>query len=87
MLSGKGLSKKVKQMVTDINYFDFLIAENPKSEKAARFKYMNIESLIKSMEQWENNPSTTTQAFMPTLTALPFLAATTLTTEKRTRAR
>ena len=56
MLSGKGLSKKVKQMVTDINYFDFLIAENPKSEKAARFKYMNIESLIKSMEQWENNP-------------------------------
>ena len=56
MLSGKGLSKKVRQMVDDINYFDYLIGENPKSEKAARFKYMNIESLIRSMEQWENNP-------------------------------
>ncbi len=57
MLSGKGLSKKVRQMVDDINYFDYLIGENPKSEKAARFKFMNIESLIKSMEQWENNPN------------------------------
>ena len=53
---GKGLSKKVRQMVEDINYFEFLISENPKSDKAARFKYMNIESLINNMEMWENNP-------------------------------
>ncbi|MGN0729075.1 ATP-dependent helicase [Treponema sp.] len=57
MLSGKGLAKKVRALVEEINYFDYLISENPKSEKAARFKYMNIESLIKSMEQWENNPN------------------------------
>lgn len=56
MLSGKGLSKKVQAMVDEINYFDYLISENPKSDKAARFKYRNIESLIKSMEMWENNP-------------------------------
>ena len=56
MLGGKGLAKKVRSMVDEINYFDYLITENPKSEKAARFKYMNIESLIKSMEMWENNP-------------------------------
>lgn len=53
---GKGLSKKVRQLVEDINYFEFLITENPKSEKAARFKHMNIESLISNMEMWENNP-------------------------------
>ena len=53
---GKGLSKKVRQMVEDINYFEFLITENPKSDKAARFKYMNIENLINNMEMWENNP-------------------------------
>lgn len=57
MLSGKGLAKKVRALVDEINYFDYLISENPKSEKSARFKYMNIESLIKSMEQWENNPN------------------------------
>ena len=53
---GKGLSKKVRQLVEDINYFEFLITENPKSDKAARFKYMNIENLINNMEMWENNP-------------------------------
>ncbi|MCQ2981981.1 MAG: UvrD-helicase domain-containing protein [Treponemataceae bacterium] len=54
---GRGaLSKKVRQMVEDLNYWDFLLLENPKSDKAARFKYMNIESLINGIEQWENNP-------------------------------
>jgi DNA helicase-2/ATP-dependent DNA helicase PcrA len=56
LLGGKGLAKKVRALVEEIGYFDYLIGENPKSEKSARFKYMNIESLIKSMEQWENNP-------------------------------
>ena len=56
MLGGKGLAKKVRALVEEINYWDFLILENPKSEKAARFKYMNIESLIHSIEAWENNP-------------------------------
>lgn len=73
MLGGKGLSKKVRELVDEINYFDFLIAENPKSEKAARFKYMNIESLIKSMEQWENNPNyedTSLYAYLNRITLL-----------------
>ena len=73
MLSGKGLSKKVKKMVEDINYFDYLISENPKSEKAARFKYMNIESFIRSMEQWENNPDyedTSLYAYLNRITLL-----------------
>lgn len=58
MLGGHGLAKKVRTMVEEIRYFDFLISENPKSEKAARFKYLNIESLINSIEMWENNPET-----------------------------
>lgn len=73
MLGGKGLSKKVREMVDEINYFDFLISENPKSDKAARFKYMNIESLIKSMEQWENNPNysdTSLYAYLNRITLL-----------------
>lgn len=56
MISGRGLSKKVRALVEEINYWDYLIADNPKSEKAARFKYLNIESLIHSIETWENNP-------------------------------
>ncbi|MCR5218761.1 ATP-dependent helicase [Treponema sp.] len=73
MLSGKGLAKKVREMVADINYFDYLVLDNPKSEKAARFKFMNIESLIKSMEQWENNPmhdDTSLYAYLNRITLL-----------------
>ncbi|MCI5522501.1 MAG: ATP-dependent helicase, partial [Spirochaetia bacterium] len=57
----------------DINYFDYLIADNPKSEKAARFKFTNIESLIRSMEQWENNPEhedTSLYAYLNRITLL-----------------
>ena len=56
MLSGKGLAKKVHNLVDEIDYFGYLITEYQKSEKAARFKYMNIESLINSIEIWENDP-------------------------------
>ena len=58
MLNGRGLAKKVRALVEEIRYFDHLISENPKSEKAARFKFLNIDSLINSMEQWENSPDT-----------------------------
>ena len=56
ILSGRGLANKVRQMTEDINYKDHLITEYSKSEKAVRFKLMNIESLINSMEIWEKDP-------------------------------
>lgn len=56
LLSGRGLSCKVRQLVEDINYKDHLITEYPKNEKAVRFKLMNIESLLNSIEVWENDP-------------------------------
>ena len=73
MLSGKGLAKKVRSLVDQIAYLDYLIGENPKSEKAVRFKFMNIESLIRSMEQWENNPEnqdTSLYAYLNRITLL-----------------
>ena len=56
LLSGRGLSGKVRQLVEEVNYKDHLITEYPKNEKAVRFKLMNIESLLNSMEVWENDP-------------------------------
>ena len=56
LLSGRGLAGKVRQLVEDVNYRDHLITEYPKNEKAVRFKLMNIESLLNSMEIWENDP-------------------------------
>ncbi len=56
LLSGRGLSNKVRQMVEDVNYRDHLITEFSKNEKAVRFKLMNIESLLNSMDAWEKDP-------------------------------
>ena len=50
------MAKKVRALVDEIGYWDYLIGEYQKNEKAARFKFLNIESLIQSIEAWENNP-------------------------------
>lgn len=59
LLSGRGLANKVRQMIDDIDYKGHLSLEYSKNEKAARFKLMNIESLLNSIEIWENNPDNT----------------------------
>ncbi|MBQ3671799.1 MAG: UvrD-helicase domain-containing protein [Treponema sp.] len=56
ILGGRGFSKKARSFIDEIRYNDYLIEENQKSEKAARFKMMNIESLMQSMERYESNP-------------------------------
>lgn len=55
-LSGRGLAKKLRRLVDSIRYFDYLLSEYQKNEKAARFKFLNIERLIQSLDEWENNP-------------------------------
>ncbi len=56
MLSGKDLSAKVKKMVDEIDYWSYLVQEYQKSEKAARYKFLNIDSLINSISTWEKDP-------------------------------
>ncbi len=67
MLGKKGLSKKVRMLVDNIDYLSYLVTEYQKSEKAARWKFLNIESLIQGIETWENDPDN----FDPTL--FPYL--------------
>jgi DNA helicase-2/ATP-dependent DNA helicase PcrA len=56
MLSGKDLSNKVKKMVDEIDYWSYLVQEYQKNEKAARYKFLNIDSLINSISTWEKDP-------------------------------
>ncbi|MFA6507507.1 MAG: UvrD-helicase domain-containing protein [Treponemataceae bacterium] len=67
MLGKKGLSKKVRMLVDNIDYLSYLVTEYQKNEKAARWKFLNIESLLQSIETWENDPDN----FDPTL--FPYL--------------
>ncbi len=59
LLSGHGLSKKVRELVEDIDYKGHLATEYAKSLKAIQFKMKNIEFLLNSMEIWENDPDNT----------------------------
>ncbi len=56
LLSGRGLAKKVREMIEEINYKAHLVSEFSKSEKAVRFKLKNIEYFLTMMENWENDP-------------------------------
>ncbi len=56
LLSGKGLSQKVRKLIDHIDYNGYLLTEYQKSEKAAQFKMMNIEHFLQSIDLWENNP-------------------------------
>ncbi|GMO29948.1 MAG: UvrD-helicase domain-containing protein [Termitinemataceae bacterium] len=51
----KGLSKKVSALVDTIDYWSYLVTEYNKNEKLARWKFTNIQSLINSIENWENS--------------------------------
>ena len=53
---GRGLANKVRELIDDIQYRDYIIGEFQKNEKAVRFKLQNIETLLMSIETWENNP-------------------------------
>ncbi|GHV25822.1 DNA helicase [Spirochaetia bacterium] len=65
MLGKRGLSAKTRALVDSIDYWSYLVTEYSKNDKMAKWKFLNIESLIQSMETWEKDPDN----FDPTLYA------------------
>ena len=53
--SGGALSKKVRGLVDKIDYWSYLVTEHSKDEKKARWKFSNIEYLIRMIEDWEKD--------------------------------
>ena len=56
---GKKYAPLVRDLVETIDYWGHLLADNPKSAKAAEWKYKNVETVIGFLEEWENNPDNT----------------------------
>jgi len=46
----------LKELLEDIAYWEFLLADNPNSDKVAKWKWQNVESLMKFLDDWENDP-------------------------------
>jgi DNA helicase-2/ATP-dependent DNA helicase PcrA len=73
ILGRKPLSQKVKNLVDAIDYWSHLVSDNSKNEKAARWKFLNIQRLIQSIETWENNPDNFDPTLYPYLNRISLL--------------
>ena len=56
LLGKKRIAAKVRQLIDAVDYWGYLVEENKQNDKAAKWKFHNLEILIKSMEDWETNP-------------------------------
>jgi len=56
LLGKRNLAAKVRKLVDTIDYWGYLVSENQHNDKAAKWKFLNVESLIKGIEVWENDP-------------------------------
>lgn len=73
LLTGRNLSKKVREMVIEIEYKSYLATEFSKNEKAANYKMKNIEYLCNSIEMWENDPDNTNPSLFNYLNRITLL--------------
>ncbi|MDR2659999.1 MAG: UvrD-helicase domain-containing protein [Spirochaetaceae bacterium] len=73
ILGKKNLSQKVKKLVDEIDYWSHLVSDNSKNEKAARWKFLNIQKLIQSIETWEKNPDNFDPTLYPYLNRISLL--------------
>jgi DNA helicase-2/ATP-dependent DNA helicase PcrA len=67
------LSQKVRALVGNIDYWSYLVTEHSKNEKIARWKFLNIESLIRSIETWEQNPDNLDPTLYPYLNRISLI--------------
>jgi DNA helicase-2/ATP-dependent DNA helicase PcrA len=56
--AGLSLSRATAALVDRIDYWSYLVSEYSKNEKIARWKYGNIQTLIRMIGDWEHDPDT-----------------------------
>ncbi|HAK46876.1 MAG TPA: AAA family ATPase [Spirochaeta sp.] len=55
-LSGKRMTGALRSLIDEIDYWGYLITDNSKNEKLARWKFGNVQKFIDFFEKWERNP-------------------------------
>jgi DNA helicase-2/ATP-dependent DNA helicase PcrA len=74
MLGKKGFSHLVRALVDSIDYWSYLVAEYKKNEKTARWKFGNIDYLIKSIETWERDGDNLDPSLYPWLNRISLIS-------------
>ncbi|MCL2210338.1 MAG: UvrD-helicase domain-containing protein [Treponema sp.] len=67
------LSNCVRALVSDIDYWSYLVLEHSKDEKKARWKFNNIEYFIRMIENWESDPDNLDAGLYPWLNRISLI--------------
>jgi DNA helicase-2/ATP-dependent DNA helicase PcrA len=73
ILGRKELSRRVSSLVDAIDYWSYLVSEYSKNEKIARWKFANIGYLIKTIENWEQDPDNLDPTLYPWLNRISLI--------------
>jgi DNA helicase-2/ATP-dependent DNA helicase PcrA len=76
ILGKKGFSPLVRAMVDSIDYWSHLVTEYSKNEKTARWKFSNIEYLVKTIEYWERDEDNLDPSLYPWLNRVSLINRT-----------
>ncbi|TVQ38654.1 MAG: AAA family ATPase [Spirochaetaceae bacterium] len=58
LLSGRRMAETLSAMVTEIDYWSYLVSEHQRNEKVAKWKLRNIELFIDIVRSYERDPDT-----------------------------
>jgi DNA helicase-2/ATP-dependent DNA helicase PcrA len=56
LLGKKRIAEKVRKLMDQVDYWGYLIEENKQNEKAAKWKFHNVETFIQMIDRWEKDP-------------------------------
>ncbi|HUX42299.1 MAG TPA: UvrD-helicase domain-containing protein [Rectinemataceae bacterium] len=58
LLGKKRIAERVRKLVDAVDYWGYLIEENRHNDKAAKWKFHNVETFINMIKTWEEDPDT-----------------------------
>jgi len=67
------LSQCVRELVDNLDYWGYLVLDNGKDEKQARWKYSNIEYFTRMIENWESDPDNLDAGLYPWLNRISLI--------------
>ncbi|MEI6387838.1 MAG: UvrD-helicase domain-containing protein [Spirochaetota bacterium] len=56
LLGKKRIADRVRKLVDAVDYWGYLIEENRQNDKAAKWKFHNVETFINMIKGWEEDP-------------------------------
>ena len=56
LLGKKKIADRVRKLIDSVDYWGYLIEENRANDKAAKWKFHNVETFIGMIRKWEDDP-------------------------------